>query len=150
MSQPNDQNLNSQNLSNHARYDPVFHGFLFVAVLVFLGAAVYQMYQEPNWWNAGRILGVIWLLTLMLKTRLYAMKVQDRLIRLEERLRLSQLLPDSTRGRIGELTEGQLVALRFASDAEIPGVVEKTLAGNWNQKQIKQSIKTWRPDYWRV
>jgi hypothetical protein len=71
-------------------------------------------------------------------------------IRLEERLRLTQLLPDPLRSRIPELTEGQLVALRFASDAEIPKLVERTLKENLSSADIKKAIQTWRPDYWRV
>ncbi|MEQ1883531.1 MAG: DUF6526 family protein [Bryobacteraceae bacterium] len=141
---------NEQNLSNHARYDPLYHVFLFVGVLFFLGASIYQLIEEVTWWNGGRVFGALWLAVIWFRTRTYSLKVQDRVIRLEERLRLSQLLPETTRVRIGELTEGQLIALRFASDAEIPGLVEKTLAGNLNQKQIKESIKTWRPDNWRV
>jgi hypothetical protein len=139
-----------QTFANHGRVDPMFHYFLFVGALFFLGAAIYQLIQQFTGWNAGRVFGVLWLIVLMLKARLYAMKVQDRVIRLEERLRLTQLLPDSLRGRIGELSERQLIALRFASDAELSGLVEKTLAGKWDSKQIKQSVQHWRPDYWRV
>jgi len=86
----------------------------------------------------------------VLKIRLYATKNQDRIIRLEERLRLATLLPDALRPRIGELTESQLVALRFASDAELPVLVEKTLAGKLSNKEIKTSIASWRPDYFRI
>lgn len=139
-----------QNLANHGRFDPMFHGFLFLGSLLFLGATIYQLIQSTTWWNAVLVFGVFWLIVLMLKTRLYALKVQDRVIRLEERLRLAQLLPGAMQGRIGELREGQLIALRFASDAEVPGLVEKILAGNLDAKQIKQSIQRWRPDYWRV
>lgn len=90
------------------------------------------------------------LLTLALKTRLYALKVQDRVIRLEERLRLTQLLAEPLRSRIPELTEDQLVGLRFASDAEIPKLVERALNEKLNRGQIKKAIQNWRPDYWRV
>ena len=79
-----------------------------------------------------------------------ALKVQDRVIRLEERLRLAELLPDRTRPRIGELTESQLVALRFASDGESPALVEKALATGMKSKEIKKAIQNWRPDYFRV
>jgi Family of unknown function (DUF6526) len=139
-----------QNLKNHARFDPMFHGFLFVGALILLGATIYALVRQPDWWGVVRLLGVLWAVVLMFKTRLYALKVQDRVIRLEERLRLTQLLPDSTRARIGELSEGQLIALRFASDAEVAGLVQQTLEGHWDPKQVKSAIKDWRPDYLRV
>ena len=144
MSQP------EQNLKNHARFDPMFHGFLFVGALILLGATIYALIRQPDWWGVVRMLGVLWAIVLMFKTRLYALKVQDRVIRLEERMRLAELLPESTRARISELNEGQLIALRFASDTEIPGLVQQTLDGNWDQKQVKSAIKHWRPDYLRV
>ena len=61
-----------------------------------------------------------------------------------------QLLPESARPRIGDLSEGQLIALRFASDGEVAGLAVQTLDGKWDQKQIKSAIKNWRPDYLRV
>ena len=139
-----------QNLKNHTRFDPMFHGFLFVGALLLLGATIYALVRQPDWWGAVRLLGVLWAIVLMFRTRLYALKVQDRVIRLEERLRLSQLLPENTRSRIGELNEGQLIALRFASDAEVAGLVQQTLEGKWDPKHVKSAIKNWRPDYLRV
>jgi hypothetical protein len=139
-----------QNLKNHARFDPMFHGFLAVGALILLGATIYALVRQPDWWGVVRLLGVLWAIVVMFKTRLYALKVQDRVIRLEERLRLAQLLPEATRARIGDLSEGQLIALRFASDGEVAGLVQQTLDGNWDQKQVKSAIKNWRPDYLRV
>ena len=139
-----------QNFANHGRTDPAFHIFLFFGALAMLIASIVQMVRFPDWWGIARIFGVIWLIVLMFKVRLYALKVQDRVIRLEERLRLQQILAEPLRGRIGELNEGQLIALRFASDGEVAGLVEKTLAGNLDRKAIKQSIQHWRPDHWRV
>ena len=139
-----------QNFKNHARLDPMFHGFLSIGALFLLGAAIYALVQRPEPWGVVRIFGMLWLIVLMFKVRLYSLKVQDRVIRLEERLRLMQILPESTRPRIGELTEAQFVALRFASDGEVAGLVQQALDGKWDQKQIKQAIKTWRPDFFRV
>ena len=97
-----------QNLKNHTRFDPAFHGFLVFGGLAMLIGSIVQEVRYPDWWGALRIFGVVWILVLMFKTRLYALKVQDRVIRLEERLRLQQILSDPLRSRIGDLSEGQL------------------------------------------
>jgi hypothetical protein len=84
------------------------------------------------------------------KIRLYALRVQDRVIRLEERLRFATLLDPALRPRIAEFTESQLVALRFASDAELPVLAARALNEKLSNSEIKKSIQHWRPDYWRV
>ena len=84
------------------------------------------------------------------RIRIYALRVQDRLIRLEERLRLSKLLPESQYPRITKLSEGQLIGLRFADDAEVPALVQRALAENLSRADIKKAVGTWRPDYWRI
>jgi hypothetical protein len=144
-----------QNLQNHAKLDPPFHFFLAPVALILLIAAVMKAWQ--NGFDGSHIvysieiiLGGLWVLVVTFKVRLYSLKVQDRVIRLEERLRMQELLSASLKARIYELTEQQLIALRFASDGELPGLVEKTLGGNLPPKAIKQAIQSWRPDYWRV
>jgi uncharacterized protein DUF6526 len=140
----------SQSLQNHGRTDPAYHQFLVPLALVLLIGAIVNLVRNFGWSSGFHLLAVVWAIVAMFKLRLYAIKVQDRVIRLEERLRLQGVLPDPLKPRIGELTEQQLIALRFASDAELAGLVEKALATNWGNKEIKQAIKTWRPDYWRV
>lgn len=84
-------------------------------------------------------------------TRLFPLAVQDRLIRLEERLRLESVLDEDMWHRIPELTTSQLIGLRFASDDELPGLVERTLNGEFSsRKAIKQAVRDWRPDHERV
>jgi hypothetical protein len=146
-----------QNYANHTRFDPLFHFFLgpvfilgLILSLIHFFAHLSHSSFRDNFHAGLLILLAVALLVWLTKTRLYAMKVQDRVIRLEERLRLSQILPEPLRSRIPELTEDQLIGLRFASDAEIPKLVERTLREKLSRKQIKQSIVNWRPDYWRV
>jgi Family of unknown function (DUF6526) len=91
------------------------------------------------------------LLVLAFLARIFALGVQDRVIRLEERLRYQQLLPDDLNPRINEFTINQLVALRFASDAELPALARKVLDGNMtDRKTIKQMVQNWRADYQRI
>jgi uncharacterized protein DUF6526 len=140
----------TQSFKNHTMFDPPFHFFLAPVGLGLLIASIWQVIKDPGWMTGIYVLVVVWLVVLVFKTRLYALKVQDRVIRLEERLRLAAVLPASLQPRISELSIDQLIALRFASDAELAGLVEKALGGNWNRKQIKEAIKNWKPDNWRV
>ncbi len=142
-----------QTFRNHASFDPWFHGLggilLLVNLVILIVFLVLHLRTEPllSIWMLGAF--VIFSIALF-KSRLYSLKVQDRVIRLEERLRLDALLSDPLRKRISELTEDQLIGLRFASDGEIPSLVELTLEKNLNRKQIKERIQNWRPDYWRI
>jgi len=140
----------SQSLKNHARFDPPFHFFLLPVLLGNFIVCIVHNYHEPRHFNQWLILMSIALIVLAFKARTYALKVQDRVIRLEERLRLATLLSGPLSARISELTEDQLIGLRFASDAEVPGLVEKTLQSNLKRKDIKQAVQNWRPDFWRV
>jgi len=138
-----------QSFKNHTRLDPLFHQFLGPLSFILLIAAVTSFVRNVGLMTAFQVVAAIWAVVVTFKIRLYALKVQDRIIRLEERLRMHELFSEPLKSRIGEFTESQLIALRFASDAELPTLAEKALEG-LDQKQIKASIKTWRPDYFRV
>lgn len=139
-----------QNFKNHQRWQPIFHfvvGPIFMLNVVF---AIVLLVRRPGWITAWTLVVSIALLILTFLVRINPLRVQDRVIRLEERLRLAVLLPDPLRARIPELTEGQLIALRFASDKEVPALVQRALSENLTRKQIKQAIVEWRADTWRV
>jgi hypothetical protein len=139
-----------QTLTNHTRLDPPFHMFVIPVAGISLLVAIWYLIQNPGFYSAWLVVVAAAAIVLALKIRLYALKAQDRVIRLEERLRLASLLPQSLCSRIGELSESQLIALRFASDAELPGLADKTLSGKLSGAEIKKAIATWRPDYWRI
>src|SRR5580700_10357175 len=139
-----------QSLKNHTRFDPAFHFFLAPLALFFVIGTIVRLVRNPGWESVLHVVVAIWALVAVFLIRVYALKVQDRVIRLEEQLRLKDLLPPSLQGRIGELTEDQLVGLRFASDGEVAELVPKALDGKWNRKQVKAAIRIWRPDNWRV
>jgi hypothetical protein len=139
-----------QTFANHVRWDPPFHFFaLPVFFLLALGTAVHFIWR-PRLHTGLMFVVAVALAVVVVKSRLSILKVQDRVIRLEERLRLASLLPEPLRSRIPELTEGQLVALRFASDAEVPKLTERALTEKLSRADIKKAIQNWRPDYWRV
>ena len=146
-----------QTFAKHTRWDPPFHFFIvpiFVLALILTLIHFFAHLGEGDLRDhlhaALMILLAVALLAWLFKTRLYALKVQDRIIRLEERLRLMQLLPEPLRARIPELTESQLIALRFASDAELPKLAERALNEKLSRKEIKKAVQNWRPDYWRI
>jgi hypothetical protein len=132
------------------KFDPPFHYFIAPVFAISWVISVIFAIRHPNFVHFWIVIFNTALLVAVTRFRQYALKVQDRVIRLEERLRLATLLPDSQRSQIARLTERQLIALRFASDAEIPILVEQTLSSNLAPADIKKAIKTWRPDYWRV
>ncbi len=138
-----------QNYKNHTRFDPVFHFFLAPLLLVNIGVAVHHAVRHPGW-QSGWLIVLSVVLFVMLLFRGYSLKVQDRIIRLEEQMRLMWLLPKEQHGWIGELTMKQLIALRFASNAELPALAERARRDKLTQKQIKQAIVTWRADTHRV
>jgi hypothetical protein len=139
-----------QSASNHTRLDPLFHLFLLPVAMIVVVVMVYRAVTGPSLDSGFHVVIALWAVVAALKIRLYALKVQDRVIRLEERLRMKDVLPGSLQARIGDLTEDQVIGLRFASDGELTDLVQKTLDQKLDRKQIKQGIKNWRPDLWRV
>lgn len=139
-----------QTYKNHARLDPWFHVFLFAAVVAGIAEAVIRLWKEPGFWGVIHLLYALAALVAVTLIRVYALRVQDRVIRLEERLRMQAVLPDSLRPRINDLTVRQLVALRFAPDSELAGLVEQALTSNLGAQEIKKSIRAWRADTHRV
>jgi hypothetical protein len=144
--------MTEQNLGNHGKYVPVFH---FFAVPVFVVNFFWSLFRlRQLGFSFAGIFGVILaaaLVILVFEARLFALAVQDRVIRLEERLRYAQVLPADLQARTGELTIDQIVSLRFASDAELPALTRKVLDEKLTErKAIKQLIKAWKPDYQRA
>lgn len=141
-----------QNFANHTRLVPTFHFFVIPMTAINFGWTIYRVIRAG--FSADGVISILFAAAIMLLAlfaRLFANAVQDRVIRLEERLRFERLLPADLKPRIPEFTVNQVVSLRFASDAELPELARKVLAEKLDQrKAIKQLIKTWRPDYCRA
>lgn len=139
-----------QTYANHRRYVPVYHFVLSLILLLNLVAAGWQLFQHPGFSTALALLVAFALIGIYYYSRIFPLHVQDRLIRLEERLRFERILPDDLRARMGELKESQLVSLRFASDEDVPDLVRQVLDGKLTAPdEIKKAIRTWRPDLFR-
>jgi len=139
-----------QSLSNHTRFDPPFHFFVLPVFAITVIIAIVHLVRHPSLHSAWLVVFTLAAALAVVKARLYALKVQDRVIRLEERLRLAILVDKPLRARITELSESQLVGLRFASDAELPALAARALSEKLSKAEIKKAITQWRPDYWRV
>lgn len=141
----------TQTYQTHTRWVPMYH---FVMGPIFLLNFAMAAYDAVTGFSLASTLGLLLALALVgafLFLRVFALKAQDRVIRLEERMRMQTLLPDDLKPRIGEFTTNQLIALRFASDEELPELARKVLDENIaDQKPIKEAIKRWRPDHQRV
>jgi Family of unknown function (DUF6526) len=139
-----------QDFKHHGQLHPPFHiisTFALVANLVF---AIMHFVKHMTVWNGWIVVMSIAIFVPFFLIRIYPLKVQDRLIRLEERLRLQALAPAEWHAQIYRLTEDQLIGLRFASDDEVVALAKQALEENLSRKQIKERIREWRPDYWRV
>jgi hypothetical protein len=142
-----------QNLKNHGRLDPAFHIVLFLVLAANLVFAVFHMvhhWADSYWASKWYVVLSLAVFIPYLKLRTYPLKVQDRVIRLEERLRLQALAPAAWHAQIYRLTEDQLIGLRFAADDEVVELAKQALEHNLTRKQIKERIQSWRADYWRI
>ena len=141
----------AQTYKNHARFLPAFHFFVLPVLLLNALNAIRHIWLAPNLSTVWTFVVAAALLMLGFLARTMALTVQDRLIRLEMRLRLQQCLPADLRSRINDLTPRQLVALRFASDAELADLVREVLGGKLaSSKDIKMRVKDWQADWLRV
>jgi hypothetical protein len=139
-----------QSLKNHARLDPPYHFVLTAVLAVNLFIVLCFTWKNLNYFTEWLVVLSIAVFIPLLKLRSYPLKVQDRVIRLEERLRLQALAPAEWHAQIYRLSEDQLIALRFASDDEVVELAKQALEENLTRKQIKERIKSWRADDWRV
>ena len=141
-----------QDFKSHRRFDPAWH---FAGALIitagFIGSVVHAIRHQDGYWNwffAAYTFGV---LLCVARARTQTLTVQNRVIRLEMRLLLKEVLPAALAGRINDLSVSQLVGLRFASDAELPGLVERCLNGQLaNGETVKKEIKNWQADWLRA
>lgn len=145
MSQP------TQSAASHAQWTPVYHFFTSPLSVIFLIWSIRRLIVNPNADTAYFMVGALAIVGLVAVARLSPLRVQDRVIRLEERLRLMRILPADLHPRIEEISPRHLIALRFASDAEVTDLVRKVLANpGIAPKEIKQQIKNWRSDFFRA
>ncbi len=139
-----------QNLKNHGRMDPPYHMILFAVLVINLVIAICYLVQHRSVYSMWLVILAIAVFIPFARLRMYPLKVQDRVIRLEERLRLQALAPSEWHTQIYRLTEDQLIGLRFAADDEVVELAKQALEHNLNRKQIKERIREWRPDTFRV
>ncbi len=139
-----------QNLANHARFDPPFHFFVLPVFAITWIASVVFLVRHPSIHSGWFVVLATAAAIAVVKTRSNALKVQDRVIRLEEKLRLASFLPESQRHLVDQLSENQYIGLRFASDQEVPALAARAVAERLSRADIKKAILVWRPDYWRV
>ena len=140
-----------QSYENHTRWHPVYHFVLLPLILINLIYSVAFLVRNPNIDRAEYVLLAVALVLLTFVARAYPLRVQDRLIRLEERLRMRDVLSAETAEKAMDLRVSQYIALRFASDEELDGLVNRIADGELTDAgDIKKAIKEWRADYFRV
>jgi hypothetical protein len=141
----------TQNFENHARVVPAYHMVTFGIFVINFIWSVYELIHAPSGQTVISFLLSIAFLLLFFYARIFVLTVQDRVIRLEMRLRMQQVLPADLRSRTGEFSINQLVALRFANDEELPVLARKVLDEKIEErKAIKKLVKNWQPDFLRA
>lgn len=141
----------TQTFATHRRWIPMWHFFALPILLINVFVVAVNFVRDPRLINGWAVIVWIALFIGILLSRSMSLRAQDRIIRLEERNRLERLLPSDLRGRIGELTARQLVAIRFAQDDEVPDLTRRALNGELkSQDDIKRAIRNWRADHLRV
>ena len=139
-----------QTFANHAKVVPAYHYFTFGLISAYLAYQIYVLVTDPSVGAAMAVVAAVALLMVGLWARVFALRVQDRVIRLEMHLRMLHLAPDLS-PRFGEFTVNQLCSLRFASDAELPELARKVLAEKLDDRTaIKKMIREWQPDMVRA
>jgi len=140
-----------QSYANHQKFVPGFH---YVALPILMINLIYSGYVAATSFSGDSVISLLVALALVmigLFARLFALGAQDRVIRLEERMRLHELLPPDQGGAIDNLTTEQLIALRFASDGEVGALVTTVTAeGIQDRKEIKKRVTNWRADHQRL
>jgi hypothetical protein len=139
-----------QTYANHARFDPLFHFFVAPVLLINVIIRGVVAFHRRDWLTHWDILVALALLLLAFLMRVYSLRVQDRVIRMEERIRIAAVASPETLARMDDFTVRQFVALRFAPYAELGPLADRALREQLTPKQIKQAIVNWRPDTFRV
>ena len=141
----------SQSFEKHAQYTPGYHYFTSPLGIIFVIWSIQRLIANPGIDTAYMLVGALALFGAIAMLRLSSLRVQDRIIRLEERLRLARILPTDLQAQIESLRPSHLIALRFASDAEVTDLVRKVLADpTIKPKEIKRQVRSWRADYFRA
>lgn len=139
----------NQTFENHVRHDKFLYVYVALAIAA-LVCGIAGLMLEPVWIAAAAILNTLVILCHATNTRMYAVKNQDRIIRLEMRLRMRELMPPELQNRINALTPSQLAALRFASDEELPSLTRRALDEDLKSREIKRAVQHWQADHMRV
>ncbi len=141
----------TQTFATHRRWIPAWHFFALPVLLANVFVLAARLWRDPRLVNGWAVIVAIALVTGIFISRAMPLRAQDRIIRLEERIRLERVLPSDMRGRIGNLTPEQFIGLRFAPDDEVPELTRRALNGELNTRaDIKRAIRNWRPDHMRV